>query len=272
MKIPSTGEVLTPDHLTDFATRSAFGQRIGDYALADTPYISSLMNVASYNRDLGLAVKGDLTYLTYFLMVSNGCGSNRFVGAGESSEFLYGNNFGDFFYGARVTVKPLAGVEAGGHWSSNRHDNTILQDKKTVVDFHRETWSADLDLRLPYGLRLYGFYGEGGMDDFMNSLDYVYDYSGWGGQAMWAIMETGLEAGVRYDIFTSEFQEDGNETTLEKLTWAVNCQPRPLVRVQVNYMEKLTDNDYFPDVDDDIFIVNLQFMFDGALAIRDQQL
>jgi hypothetical protein len=75
MRIPSTCEGLTPYYDLDFISKSSFARHISDYSLSRTPYISSMMAVRSYDRDLGIALKGDLkgrnrTILSWFLMVS----------------------------------------------------------------------------------------------------------------------------------------------------------------------------------------------------------
>ena len=57
MKIPSVGEVLVPDQQLDFISRTTFARNLGDWALARTPYISPVMAVKSYDRDLGLAAR-----------------------------------------------------------------------------------------------------------------------------------------------------------------------------------------------------------------------
>jgi len=271
MKVPSTAEVLAPDHLTDFISRTTFGQNVGDYALSRTPYISSFMAVKSYNRDMGVALKGTLPdrndpRFTYFLMVSNGIGSNNYIGGRESSEFLYTNEFGDYFYGVRLEGRPWSFLTVGAHYSTNSHDNVLIQDKKTVVDLRREVWSADTELRFPFGLRVAGFYGQGTMDDFFNSQSYRFDYGGWGAWAIQSLLDNRLELGLRYDSFTAEFQEDGNETAQNHWTYGVNWMPNPYLRLQLNYEWKDTVNEFTSDLDDDILYMNIQFLFDVALT------
>ena len=273
MKIPSTAEVQRPDSDLDFITRSTFGQMIGDYSLSRTPYISSLMAVRSLNRDLGLALKGSYPDpagpgLSWFLMVSNGIGSGNYVGGNESPEFLYTNKFGDYFYGARVEARPVEGLMIGGHYSINRHDNVLIQDKTTVVDFEREAWSADAEVRFPFGLRLYGFYGQGRMNDFFNAQHYDFDYSGWGVQAVQALLKNQLELAVRYDTLGREFQQDGNVIEQNNWTFGANWKPNPFFRLQANYIWKDTVDKTMVDLDDDLFVLNFQFLFDLTMSAQ----
>lgn len=273
MKIPSTAEVLVPDQAIDFITRSTFGQVIGDYSLSRTPYISSLMAVRSYHRDLGIALKGSFPEaagpgLSWFVMVSNGIGAGNFIGGNESPEFLYTNEFGEYYYGARVEARPIDGLMIGGHYSINRHDDVLLQDKKTSADFEREAWSADAEARFPFGLWVYGFYGRGRMDDFLNSLHYDFDYTGWGVQAVQSLLDGRIEVGGRYDTLGREFQKDDNVIEQNNWTFGVNWMPNPFFRLQANYVWKDTVDETVDDLDDDLICLNFQFLFDLALQAR----
>ncbi|MFO8055928.1 MAG: porin [bacterium] len=267
MKIPSTREVLKRDHMTDFVTRTTFAQNVGDFSLAKTPYISSLMNAWSLNRDLGIAVKGQVPdrespFLNYYVMVGNGAGAGRYTGGKESSEFFYTNNFGDYYYGGRLEISPWDWLMVGGHMSRNRHEDAIIQDKKTVVDLEREVWTADLELRAPWGTRLYGFYGEGWMEDYFFSQDYEFDYHGWGCWLVQELMDGKLELAARYDTFTTEFQKDGYPVSRNNTTYGINWRPNPSFRLQVNYKHKETECDYMEDLDDDLLVMNMQYIFD----------
>ncbi len=267
MKIPSTFEVLQRDHMTDFISRTTFAQNVGDFALAKTPYISSLMNTKSHNRDLGLSVKGTIPYqdrdfVRYFIMVSNGTGAGNYIGGKESSEVFYTNKLGDFHYGARLEVCPLPWVTLGAHASRNIHNDSILQDKKTTVDLERQVWSADIQVTTPWGTRLSGFYGEGWMDDYFNSTDYEFDYSGWGIWLVQGFQQDKYEVGLRYDNFTTEFMDDDNEVEQNNFTAGLNYRPSPYVRFQLNYIWKDTVDEYEDDLKDDIVYMNVQFMFD----------
>lgn len=270
MKIPSTAEVLQEDPLTDFITRSTFGQNVGDYSLARTPYTSSFLATKSNNRDLGVAVKGalpdqDQPRFTYFLMISNGLGGGNYIGGRESPGYLYTNEFGDYYYGLRLEYRPLEGVMLGGHYSANQHKNAILQDKKTVVDLDHTVWTADFQVEAPWGLRVAGFYGKGRMKDFWNSQYFFFDYRGWGVWAIQSLMNGTLELGVRYDTFITEFQRDDNLTAQNHWTYGLNWRAAPALRLQLNYKTKDTANDFVPDVDDDVLYLNVEYLFESAL-------
>lgn len=270
MKIPSTAEVLAPDHGLDFITRTTFGRNVGDFALSRTPYISSVMAVKSYDRDLGIALRGafpgdEAPLLGYFLMVSNGIGANKYIGGGESEEFFFTNRFGDFYYGTRVEGAPVPWVTLGAHASRNRHDDAALGDRGPVYDIDRTVWTADVEARLPWGQRVDGFYGRGRMEDFIESQEYRFDYSGWGMWTIQPLFEDRLELGLRYDTFTTEFGGNGDETGQENWTAGLNWRPDEYLRLQLNYMYKETVNEFESDLDDDILFLNIQFLFDGLL-------
>jgi hypothetical protein len=270
MKIPSTAEVLTEDHALDFITRTTFGRNVGDYALSRTPYISSVMAVKSYDRDLGIAIRGrypseESAVLGYFLMVGNGIGANKYIGGGESEEFLYTNRFGDFYYGARLELTPVRPVTLSAHFSVNEHDDIALGDRGPVYDLDRSVWTADICAELPWRQRLHGFYGRGGMDDFMESQAYRFDYDGWGVWTIHPFFDGGVEVGLRYDVFTTEFQEDGNEASQRNWTVGLNVRPESCLRLQLNYVHKETVNEYEADLADNILFLNVQFLFESQL-------
>jgi hypothetical protein len=269
MKIPSTGEVLVPDHQLDFITRSALGRTICDWALSRTPYISPVMAVKSYDRDLGLSLRAEWPphdpRASAFLMVSNGLGAGRYVGGTESQEFAYTNSPGQYFYGARAEVRPLAeGLVLGAHGSLNRHDDMALDPRGPVVDLDRRVWSADVVATLPWRQRAYGFYAAGEIDDTWGNARYQYDYSGWALSTFWQPGAAPLEVGLRYDEQTSGYRQVADEVVDRHWTFGVNWRPRPVLRLQANYVAKETVNPSSPDLDDDIFILNVQFTFDTA--------
>jgi len=271
MKIPSTAEVLTPYDELDFASRSTFGRTVGDYSLTRTPYISSVMAAKSHNRDLGLALKGSWVNdngrgLAWFGFAGNGMGANRYIGGGENEEFLFTNSFGELYYGARLELTPHRFVTAGAHVSHNSHDDVALGDRGPVFDIKRKTWTADLTAVLPDGGRFYAFYGRGDMDDFFDSQRYLFDYSGWGAQAVYPLKSLNLELALRFDRFTSELGRDGNETVQDNWTGGINFSPRSNMRLQLNYIGKQTTNEFEPDLGDDIVYLNFQFFFDSDLS------
>jgi len=267
MKIPSTYEVLTKDECLDFVTRTTISKYIADYSLSRTPYLSSFWGNRSYYRDTGIAFKGAVgpesnrQLLQYFLMISNGLGAGVYIGGPESKENVTSNKFGDYFYGLRMDVNPIKWVTIGGHYSINKHDDMLLGDGKTVLDLDRSSWSADLRFEIPY-LRVVGMYGAGEIDEkyYMISTDH-FDYSGWEAKALAQVWKDHMEVGVRYDNYI--FGETATEHEIEQNNWTfgVNYTPAPAIRLQLNYMVKDTDNGIDSDVDDDLLVLNFQFIF-----------
>jgi len=267
MKIPSTGEVLTEDHRLDFISRTTFGRQVSDYSLSRTPFISSLMASKSYDRDLGIACKGTIRCrgedrFSYFLMVGNGIGSNKYISGGESDEFVYTNGFGHFYYGMRLEAMLPPWLTLGAHGSLNKHDDMALSNRGPVYDLDRQAWTVDCSAQLPWKQKIYAFYGDGSMDDFIEAQRYRYDYQGWGLWVLQNVLADRIELGFRFDSFTSEFASDGNENTQKNWTAGVNYQPQRYFRMQLNYITKQTENAYEPDFDDDIVYLNAQFIFD----------
>jgi len=277
MKIPSTAEVLTAYNDLDFASRSTFGRKVGDYSLTRTPYISSVMAARSYDRDLGLAIKGSWPgnrqpgnrqpddrqrEVRWFLMAGNGMGANRYIGGRENEEFLYTNSLGDMYYGGRLEIAPVHWVTAGMHASSNEHNDFALGDRGPVMDIDRKVWSVDIAAGHPRSPRIYGFYGEGEMADYFDAQQYLFDYSGWGLQAVWPMLSGRLELALRFDRFISESGRDGNETIQDDWTAGINFSPLENLRLQLNYVNKRASNEFESDIDDDILYMNFQFYFD----------
>jgi hypothetical protein len=263
--------VLTPYDELDFASRSTFGRWVGDYSLTRTPYISSVMAAKAYNRDLGLALKGswassDGRGLSWFVMASNGMGANRYIGGEENEEFLFTNSIGELYYGARLEVSPHRLITAGVHASHNDHQNVALDERGPVFDLRRRVVTLDLRAGRPEGWRAYAFYGRGDMDDYFESQRYLFDYSGWGAQTVYPLKPEQLEVAFRFDRFTTEFADDGNETVQNNWTGGVNYQPKANMLVQLNYIAKRTANQFVPDVDDDILYLNFRFFFDADIG------
>ncbi len=271
MKIPSTAEVLTEDHALDFISRSTFGLNVCDYSLSRTPYISSVMASKSYDRDLGLAVKGTVpcpgeAVLDYFIMVGNGIGANKYIGGGESDEFIYTNEFGDYYYGLRIELIPSNGLSLGGHVSSNSHADMALDKRGPVFDIDRGVWSFDIGARLPWKQRLNGFYGSGVMKDYWDSIAYRFEYTGWGLWTMQPLFDDRIELGIRYDFFSTDFYSSGSRTDQKNWTFGANYSPEKYIRIQLNYVVKDNVDEFEPDTDDNILFMNFQFLFDAHIT------
>jgi len=265
MKVPSTYEVLTSDAELDFISRTTLSENITDWSLSRALYFNALYGIRSYLRDTGIAVKGTVgpesnrELFSYFLMMSNGLGANSYIGGDESKEFLYSNDFGNYFYGARLDVSPIKWLKVGGHYSRNYHENVLFNDQKTVFDINRWSWSADARVDTRY-FRLAGMYGAGQIDDdYLDSGLMHLVYSGWEAKGLVRLWKDRVECGVRYDTYTFEQDESDNVTDRNNWTFGLNVMPVPAMRIQVNYMIKDTENDYEEDIDDNIFYINFQY-------------
>ncbi|HMA75933.1 MAG TPA: hypothetical protein VKO43_01345 [Candidatus Krumholzibacteriaceae bacterium] len=270
MRIPSTYEGMTPFNNLDFISRSSFARHISDYSLSRTPYISSMMAVKSYDRDLGLALKGNLKSnnrksISWFLMVSNGIGAGNYIGGKEDNGLVYTNDPGDYYYGCRIEVSPAEGLTFGFHLSRNIHRNIAVGNRGPVLDLERSARTADLRTVLPLGQRLYAFYGEGDMDDFSLAQRYLFEYSGWGLSLIHPIQNLKLELCGRFDRFETRYTTGSITTTQENITMGVNFDPDERIRLQLNYTIKNTKNISEPDLNDDILYLNFQFTFDSFL-------
>jgi hypothetical protein len=255
----------------DFITRTTLSRNMCDWALTRTPYISQVMAVKSYDRDLGLSMRAEWPArkprASAFLMVSNGLGAGRYVGGTESQEFAYTNSPGQYFYGARVEVRPLAqDLVLGVHGSLNQHDDMALDPRGPAVDLDRRVWSVDLGADLPWNQRVYGFYAAGEIDDYWGGARYQYDYSGWALSTLWQPLPAPLEVGVRYDEQTSGYRQVSDDVVERHWTLGLNWRPNPVLRLQANYVAKDTASKSAPDFDDDIFYLNVQFTFDTELT------
>jgi hypothetical protein len=263
MKIPSTYEVETPSEALDFATLGHFSEVAADYALSRSPALASrLTGVRSYDRDLGVGLKGALAPLRYFVMVGNGLGANQFIGGPSTRQAIYANAFGAYFYGTRVACRVTPAIELGGHASWNDHPNAVLDDKRTVLDIRRASWSGDLHVAPSRRVELAGMIGGGRVDDDIDS-DGRTDYRtrGWEVKALVWILPERLRAGLRYDGFAEEGYESGAEDILHSGTAGLSWFPRAGLRLQVEYRRNILDSDANPDLDDDLFLIAGQTEF-----------
>lgn len=268
-KVPSTGEVLAPDEELDFITRSTFGCQVGDLSMFRTPYISPVMAGKSYDRDLGLSVHGSWPArkprLQLLGMVGNGLGAGNYIGGAQSSEFLFSNSPGDLYMGARLEWIPLPTAEAkpapwrwGGHCSVNHHRNASLDARGPVLDLDRRSWSLDLQAAPFTGHHGGAFVGGGRLRDAWTQDPYRYEFRGWGAWWLWAPGDGPLEFGVRRDVFRGEYQPVDDPTEERHWTLGLNWRPRSEVRIQGNYVRKVTDRAQTLDPADDILFLNVQ--------------
>lgn len=267
MKVPSTYEALEPDERLDFITRSSLSKNLTDWSLSRPPYYSPFYGNRSDYRDMGVAVKGGVSHkntpdlFSYFLMIGNGLGANLAIGGQESKEYVLSNNFGDFFYGARLEFSPINLVKLGAHYSFNKHDNILYNDNRTALDFKRHSWSADACFKFSL-LKLIAMYGEGEIDDDYFHADLTnLKYSGWETKLLADIIKDKLQLGVRFDRYTEKYF---NEVVIEydDVTFGINYIPVSNVRIQLNYTTKTTDSNSEPETDNDILFLNFQCYFD----------
>ena len=267
MKVPSTYESLAADTELDFISRTTLSKNLTDWSLSRSPYYSALYGSRSYNRDLGIGIKGALgsdlnpELISYFLMIGNGLGANLFIGGRESKEFMFGNNPGDYFYGARFDISPLNCLMLGGHYSLNRHDNMLFNDEKTVFDLDRYSWS--MDSRLEFSrVRLAVMYGTGKVDDnYFYTAQKDLSYSGYEIKSLIWLIHDLLQIGARYDTYTHKFLESGLSIDQNNLTIGINVTPAQGLSLQLNYVFKQTQNEIEPDPGDNILFLNIQYSF-----------
>lgn len=268
-KVPATDEVLRPDEELDFITRSTFGSRLGDLSLARTPYISSVMAVKSWDRDLGISMRGGwpaaMPRLRLLAMVGNGLGAGNYIGGNESSEFLFSNRPGDLYAGTRLEWTAVRAdgrgpdrLRVGGHASVNRHHDATLDARGPVFDLDRRSWSLDAGATGPHGHRIGGFLGAGRLEDNWTGEPYRYAFRGWGAWWLWVPGRGPWELGARRDLFHGEFLPGGDPTVERHWTLGLTWTPSPHTRLQLNYMRKVTASVRDPDPEDDILFLNLQ--------------
>lgn len=263
MKIPSTYEVEMPKEALDFATLSHVSATATDYALSRSPALASkLTGIRTYDRDLGVGVKGAVSALRYFAMIGNGLGANRFVGGPSTRQDVYANSFGAYFYGARLAWRIAPAVEIGGHASWNDHPNAVLDDKRTVVDIRRASGSVDLQVAPTRRLAFTAMLGAGRVgDDIDNDGRTDYRYRGGEVKLLAWLLPDRLRAGLRYDAFADESYENGAEDVLHTGTAGVSWHPGPGLRVQLEFQRNVLDSDANPDLDDDLFLLTGQLEF-----------
>jgi hypothetical protein len=270
MKIPSAWEVAVGDEALDFATRSRFASEVPNWSLSKSSSSTHPFYLLQTSaRDLGAGLRGYWRGLRYFLMIGNGLGANNYVGAEENRQFVVANDFGAYFYGARLSydlayelrqrIRPTAFyLELGGHASYNHHPNLIYNDNQ-VYDLERWSWSIDARLGLFERLRLTGMYGSGRVeDDFDADGQPDYTYSGWEAAAVVRVIPRFLEAGLRWDSYSWSRAVTGGWSTAGTLTAGLTWTPDPRLRLQFNYKKKILVSELDPDTDNDLAVLALQ--------------
>ncbi len=267
MKIPSTYEVLTDEYSLDFITRTVFSQKVVNYSLATSTYEGPLTGLDAHLRDVGIGFQGSWDagqkwdVIKYFVMVGNGLGANFSIGNAESPGFMVSNNFGDYLYGARLELAPLEWIKLGGHYDYNVHHNMLFRDRATVLDLDRTSWSTDLTIKTPWGLRAVGMYGEGVIADDWLTLDKKdYQYEGWETRVIQGFFNDRLELAARFDTYRWETNESGEPSHEDHWTYGVNWKPIPQMRLQLDYLTKTTVIAFEKDLNDNIVFLNIEVL------------
>ncbi|MDD5224508.1 MAG: porin [bacterium] len=256
MKIPSTYEVLQSDSQLDFISRTQISDRIPDWSLSRDPIVfdaTSMTGILTRSRDLGLALKGQFREekFQYFLMMSNGLGANRFISGREKKGFFVSNGPGNMFYGLRLEAKPLSFFSAnrylslltiGGHFNYNHHPNMLYNDERVVFDLNRISYSGDLRAELPYRLFFTSLYAGGKADNSEGSSETDYRYQGYEFKVMEKLFPEKLELGFRYDRYRYKFSNSNTAINQQKWTWGANYYPYKLIKIQLDYVLKETDD------------------------------
>ncbi len=252
MKIPSTWEVARSSGELDFITRSNFSKESPDWATSrSVSTVSPFTSARSRLRDAGISLKGKFYGFEFNAMVGNGLGAGMYVGGGTKKQFVLANNPGAWFYALRAEWSPLLTfrfdlpavnfLKIGGHGSYNIHPDFLYNDGNTVLDLKRHSWSVDIQLGILSRLRLNAMYGSGEVnDDFDNDGRTDFLYRGWEVRAVVVVVPRFLEAGLRYDWYNYEKTIFGGEEDIGTLTGGVTFIPSTLLRLQLNYMFRVT--------------------------------
>jgi hypothetical protein len=202
-------------------------------------------------------------------MIGNGLGANLFVGGDQNRQFVYTNSFGEYFYGVRLSLDlfDLIGLsnrylalKAGGHYNRNFHENILYNDRSSVYDIKRKSYSCDLALSLFNRIRITLMYGYGiVLDDFDNNDKYDFRYRGHEMKIMAVVVKNFLETGFRFDRYDAENSIFGGKDIEIRYTVAITFIIDSFLKIQANYMEKRTEGELNKELDDDIFILMLQY-------------
>ena len=254
---------------------------LADYALSKAQDTASLLyGNASYLRDLGIALKGevggDALTVRYFLMVGNGLGANTYFGGLTKKEYFITNR-AQFFYGARLELSALKLATLGLFGSYNRHDNIVFNSGRAIYDIDRRTLGGDLQVALPRtGLRLAALGGGGRVrDDFDGDGKTDLRYSGWAVSAAWDLFTVlrnagrllpeghALEIAGRFERFDQEVNESGLRVRREQKTVGVNYVATSVFKVQLEYVWRRTDDPTapVPDLANNVLFAQVQAAF-----------
>jgi hypothetical protein len=252
MKIPSTYENMDPSYALDMITMSTISEVMPNYQLSmhanDT---SPFRGYKANQRDMGVGLRGDAYGFGYFLFVGNGLGADYAIGAGESKQNFWANQFGAYFYGVRLTMDfartfknamekaQIKRLEIGGFFSYNDHQNMVSGDKQTVYDLNRLDYDVELNVAITKYLRLTGMYGWGVIrDNFMRNSKTDCEFYGWEAKVMVAPIPETLELGARVDYYYSELNENGETDETRSYTIGISWRFWDHFRLDFNYKFK----------------------------------
>jgi hypothetical protein len=189
-----------------------------------------LSNIMGYDslRDIGIMASGSSHQVSFSFYVGNGMG--RFF---QSGTHIESRDFGGGLYGGRIDVSPVNGLTLGGHISTNKQNNVVVNGSQPF-DIDRLSYSLRLatnDLGIP------GFFtqfeiGRGSVHD-----NEEFDFSGYYLEAgyrinpLWSIL-------ARYDYYIDEWTS-GVSLVEENVTFGVlylwMYNNREIIRMGVNY-------------------------------------
>ncbi len=189
-------------------------------------------------------------------------------------EYVITNKPGDLFLGLRTELEPWPRVlRLGGFASHNRHDDMLFNSGRAVVDVHRHAWGSDLQLDYARtGVRAAVSFASGSiLDDFDDNAKTDLRWSGWEWRFFWRLNPLlrlitpsplldhhVVEVGFRYDVLNTESDESGLVIRRKAWTPGLNYLYRDWLKVQVNYVQRRTDDPYKPDMSGNAWLVNLQ--------------
>ncbi len=273
MKIPSTYEAGMSDTELDFATRSTFSNETVNWSLSKSPSsVSAFTSVQTQGRDTGIGITAEYRGLKLYTYAGNGLGANMFVGAEEKKQTVYSNSPEDMFYGARCDAdifnflsihnNTVSSFIMGGHISRNKHDNFLYNDTRTVLDMDRFSWSADIRLSLYKRIYFTAMTGGGSindnLDDSVTSPGVVYN--GCEFKLTGDVIPGLMKLGYRYDGYVYKNKIFGGSDTLYTHTAGISIRPVQEIKITADYKWKTTGGNLNPDLDDNIFILQTQFV------------
>jgi len=274
MKIPSTYEVGQSDTNLDFATRSKFSDEVVNWSLSKSPSsVSPFTSVQTQSRDTGVAVTAEYEGLKLFAYAGNGLGANMFAGAEEKKQTMYTNSPEDMFYGMRgdadiirflsIENDLISSLILGGHISRNKHDNFLYNDTRTVLDMDRFSWSADIRFRLCGIINFTVMSGGGSINDSLvdSETSPNVTYKGYEFKLTAEIIPGFLRLGYRYDGYIYKNEIYGGSDELYTQTAGISIWPYMGIKIIADYKWKTTGGNLNPDLDDNIFILQTQFVF-----------